>query len=190
MRKFRNIVYVGSSTLLQTVNVDLEAVSKTIPNWNVWVQGTAHNALFNSLGATTSLSLQDISGTYAADDPAQGYPIPENSEFPNSVLENMMYVEAGTTKVFRLEGCSTSRKYGFKFGIWGAFDELYSDSKTNITVAGVTNTVLVTRGQMFYSTEFTNISPNGSGQIQITIAGLNAGDYPGLNAFIIKEYSS
>lgn len=180
----------SGATLTNTVGVSLEVVNKTIPGWHVWVQGQPHNAMLNSSGVATTLSLQDISGTYAADDDALGYPNPENAEFPNAVLQTMIYLEAGTTKVFRLDGCNVARTYNFKFAVWGAYNEPYTDSKTNVTVNGVTQLIPVANGQVLYTTEFTGIVPNASGQILITLAGATGTDFPGLNAFIIKEYSA
>lgn len=177
----------GGQTLLQTVNVSMDTANRgAISGWNIWVQGSSNNLnLLNTSSATSGIRLQDVSGTFYD---VQYGASRNDPDFPDAVINRLVYTDIGTSKAMKLTGLNNANKYDLLFCSFAA--DATDVDNTDIIVQGVTKFVAVDNPNTVYKTLFSKVSPSAT-EIAINVQGspINA-KYGCVNAFIIKEYSS
>ena len=169
----------------QTININLETAARPISLWNTWIQGGTNTAFNNTLGTATGIQMIDVSGTYVLDGPYSSNNL--DTEFPNDVVNYLMYTNPNTSKTLKLTGLNPLYRYDFNFCSYAGPSTDASDN-TNLTVAGTLKFIAVSTNKI-YKTTFTVNQPT-SGEITIIYTGSTGSNYGCINGFILKEYSS
>jgi len=143
-------------------------------NWNVNSSLSLSSLKYNDASASTvsaalskSDGVNDNGSTYGA------------GMAPAEVLRYAS--NATTSRTLTLSGLSTSKTYNLE--LFGSRDN-YSGNFTVFTINGVAQNVS-TYKNLAGTAAFTNVAPNSSGQIVVTIA--NSQDYNYLNGFVLTE---
>jgi large repetitive protein len=106
--------------------------------------------------------------------------------YPANVVRTGLYDGSTNTRTILISGLNTSRKYNFVF--FGSHDDGSRDS-ANYIINGVTVT-LDASFNINKTVQINGVTPNGSGQVSISMSKAAANDYMYLNAMIIQSYIS
>lgn len=170
------------SVTTKTINVNIYGGSNAYANnaWNNWKISTSSvtnvtSAAFKYSSGTTSAIKATLSHSSGILDNGASY---GGGMAPAQVLRYTSSYSG--TRTLTLKGLSTSKKYNL---------ELYasrnpSSSSTIFTISGVSRTIAVYNNLTNKAT-FTDLRPNSSGQIAISISKSGGHDY--LNGFAITE---
>ncbi|AMQ00909.1 hypothetical protein AY601_4058 [Pedobacter cryoconitis] len=157
----------------------------TIAAWNKWVPLATHGVFKDTTGAATTIKLIEVNSVSAI--VSYGYishPV-NDPDFPDAVLDANLYIELSTTKNMQFQGLNPSKQYTFIFATYpNTYDISYGQQSH---ILGGVQKIVANDTDAIYKCYFESVSPDASGNITYSIAGLGNSNYAFLSAFIIKE---
>jgi len=106
--------------------------------------------------------------------------------FPDNVMKTAYYEQTTNVKRIKLSGLSTSRKYNLVF--FGS--RIASDTRITKYTAGGQTVQINTANNTSTTAQINGLSPNASGEIEITVVKDAAAPYAYINALVIQSYAS
>jgi hypothetical protein len=147
--------------------------------------GTIFNNIKDGNNNTTSISVTLVDGFQGV--VASGMR-PGNNKgiYPETVMRTAEFEGSTSAKTIRISGLSTSKKYNFIF--FNSHDDGLN-GKTNFTINGQMVTLNATYN-INKTVQINGISPNASGQVDISVAKATGADYAYISSLVILGYNN
>ena len=182
-----NITVVDQSTSSVYLNFsDGSLAGKPWNNLTGWpFPGTTFNNIKDGNNNATPVSVTLVSGFEGV--VASGMR-PGNNKgiYPETVMRTAEFESSTSAKTIRISGLSATKKYNFIF--FNSHDDGLN-GKTNFTINGKTVTLNATYN-INKTVQINGISPNASGQVDISVAKATGADYAYISSLVILGYDN